>query len=136
MTTASNSGFSRRAAVAALALAGAPPAQAADELARLRPGVYAPDCKAAGGAGTTEFDGANLSPHYQICRTTPGGRPHVFSQLCVESQDPTRQRLATASRAQLLADPDHAQFETTVVVASPTSFAMDGASYKFCGDPR
>jgi hypothetical protein len=103
----------------------------AGDLTTLTKGSYVPsnlNCEALGGAGSTYFDGKNLSFHYTYCKTDPLGND-TYRQTCVEVQGT---ELSNMTMNKLEQNPDKIVLEIKLRVISPISFSLGPHQYKLC----
>jgi hypothetical protein len=103
----------------------------AGDLTTLTKGSYVPsklNCEALGGAGSTYFDGKNLSFHYSYCKTDPLGND-TYRQTCVEAQGA---ELSNMTMSKLEQDPDKNILDIKINVISPTTFSLGSDEYKLC----
>lgn len=120
------------AIVIALLVPLAHPLAQAHSLGSLQPGLYLPEktsCDFIGGANTVDFDGKNLSGHYQMC-VTQASASSTYKSTCVEAQG---QDFSTLTESKVLASPDRFQVTQKIVVTSSRSFDLNGVKYRFCG---
>jgi hypothetical protein len=101
-------------------------------LSRLKRGGYMPavrGCDGLGGAGSTTFDGKNMSFHDQLCKTIPVPNvPNRYMQHCLEGQAANFPKMSDIDNS-----PNSTFFEMTVLVKSRTVFELDKELYKYCG---
>ena len=103
----------------------------AGDLTILTKGSYVPiklGCEALGGAGSTYFDGKNLSSHYSYCKTDPLGND-TYRQTCVEAQGT---ELANMTMSKLEQNPDKSILNIKLNVISTTTFSLGPDEYEFC----
>jgi hypothetical protein len=103
----------------------------AGDLTTLTKGSYVPsnlNCEALGGAGSTYFDGKNLSFHYSYCKTDPLGN-NTYRQTCVEAQGTELSNMTMSKLEQI---PEKSILEIKLNVISPTSFSLGPHEYKLC----
>ena len=103
----------------------------AGDLTTLTKGSYVPtklSCEALGGAGSTYFDGRNLSFHYSYCKTDPLGND-AYRQTCVEAQGT---ELLNMTMSKLEQNPDKSILDIKLKVISPTTFSLGLDEYKLC----
>ena len=103
----------------------------AAELGSLKPGLYVSTkvgCSGLGGAGTMDFDGANFSGHYQLCRTQPIQGSDRYRSNCIEAQGPKKPLLSDIDK-----DPDKVTEDISIRILSTTSFMKNAETYQLCG---
>ena len=103
----------------------------AGDLTTLTKGTYVPsklNCEALGGAGSTYFDGKNLSFHYSYCKTDPLGN-NTYRQTCVEAQGT---ELSNMTMSKLEQNPEKSILDIKLNVISPTTFSLGPDEYKLC----
>jgi hypothetical protein len=103
----------------------------AGDLTTLTKGSYVPiklSCETLGGAGSTYFDGKNLSFHYSYCKTDPLGND-TYRQTCVEAQGT---ELSNMTMSKLEQNPDKSILNIKLNVISPTTFSLGPDEYKLC----
>lgn len=127
-----NRNFAILAIPMCLAFAALGQSVSAAELGSLKPGLYVSTkvgCSGLGGAGTMDFDGANFSGHYQLCRTQPiQGSADRYRSNCIEAQGPKNRLLSDIDK-----DPDKVTEDISIRILSTTSFMKNAETYQLCG---
>lgn len=113
-----------------IALAFAPLPANAEGIKALEKGFYLPTdvgCIGIGGAAEIYFDGANISGHYQLCKTTKIDQKNLYKSVCIEAQGPDQPTMADIEK-----DPDRTAVVQEINVRSEDDFVMNGRAYMHC----
>ena len=113
-----------------IALAFAPLPANAEGIKALEKGFYLPTdvgCTGIGGAAEIYFDGANISGHYQLCKTTKNDQKNSYKSVCIEAQGPDQPTMADIEK-----DPDRTTVVQEIDVKSKASFILNKRIYNHC----